>query len=199
MDIMPHQPTQLINPNQPAITKDKKPLRNQDATEPISTATIVGKKGKAKSGIPLEVQKDPQPCHLTTRTDKPITTTDEILSSNKQDATEPTTAMIRRGKGKAKSRTWPEVQQDHPQSASVRNSGHENPEELYRGGFDGSIIQEGRPHGLGASQGSTNGRDAEGDSIPRQSTNGSKDIPQRKKFGPKPDVAWSVRCTLMNL
>ncbi|KIM96221.1 hypothetical protein OIDMADRAFT_33596 [Oidiodendron maius Zn] len=156
----PHQPTQLINPNQPAITKVKKPLRNQDATEPISKATVVAKKG-------------------------------EILLSNRQDATEPTTAIVGRGKGKAKSRTSSGAQQYRSQSAPVRSSRHENPEELCGDGFHSSDIQEGLPHGLGASQGSTNGRDAEGDSIPKQSTNGSGNFPQRKKFKAKPDVAWS--------
>ena len=204
MDIMsrqprqPHQPTQLINPNQPAITKVKKPLRNQDTTEPISTSTIVGKKGKAKSAIPLEVQKDPRPCHLSTRTDKPTTTTGEILLSNRQDATEPTTAMPARGKGKAKSRTSSGAQQYRSQSAPVRSSRHENPEELCGDGFHGLNIQECPLHGFGTSQGSTKRRDDDGDS-PKQSTNGPGNVPQRRKFGPKPEVAWSVRFTLMNL
>ena len=193
----PHQPTQLVNPNQAAITKSEKPLRNQDATEPISTATVVAKKGKAKSGILLEVQKDPQPCQLTTRTDKPTTTTGEILLSNRQDATEPTTAMIGRGKGKAKSRTSSGAQQYRSQSAPVRSSRHEIPEELCDG-FHGSNIQEDLQHGLGTSQGSTKRMDNDGDS-PKQSTNGPGDVPQRRKFGLKPKVAWSVCCTLMNL
>jgi len=172
----------------------------------VSPSRLEKGEGGLKTEVNMEIQPR-QPCQPC-QPGQPATTEGENSFPNKQDAIEPISiATVGVDKGKAKSGTSSEVQKDHQAATSIRNSHHETPEEPRGDASNSSNMQESRPHSLRTSQGPA-GRSDDDDSVSKQSTEsvarrrgprGPGDVPQRKKFEPKPVVAWNVCFELMNL
>ena len=185
------QPAQLILPNLATKGQNSFP-KEEKATESTSTSTVPLNNNRAKSEASSEIHKEPQPYPVKPGTDQPCTTTGNVLLPAIEVVTGPTTAKLEKGKCRAMSKNFSEIPLPRQLHASNRQYGHEILREHRSEASNSSSMQECLPHSLGTSQGCAERSDDE-DPVPKHSTDGSEAVPQRKKLGPKPTVAWKVR------